>query len=260
MLNQSTNPTAENTPESLSERPEAGMCMICKTKTFPWFRNPLLGLAGRWFRAPDKCSACADSEKKNTEEKRKISIETTRREKAFASANVSPKFRERTFQNFKLNEKNKLAFDAAFDFDPNQKNGIVLWGPTGSGKTHLAAAIVNSWVGKVPALFLSSPDMLAAIRPGSDKDPKALDLAKRVRLLVIDDLGAEKSSEWTLETHFAILNYRYDWHLPTIITTNYSLEMLERKVGQRVVSRLIEMCRFIEVSDKDHRIEMRPKR
>ena len=97
----------------------------------------------------------------------------------------------------------------------------------------------------------------------SDKD--YLNLYSSVDLLVIDDLGKEKPSEWGLEKLFTIINSRYENNLPVIITTNYNQNSLVERLSlngeidtaNSIISRLYEMCYLVKINDIDHRIKKR---
>ena len=73
-----------------------------------------------------------------------------------------------------------------------------------------------------------------------------IERAKSTPLLILDDIGAEKASEWTQEQLYRIVNFRYEHMLPTVITTNCDGAQLEMALGRRIVSRLIELCRSEE--------------
>jgi DNA replication protein DnaC len=78
---------------------------------------------------------------------------------------------------------------------------------------------------------------------------------KRVMVLVIDDLGQEKQTEWTRQILYDVVNYRYEHRLPIIITTNFTEDGLANYVGHPVWSRLYEMCDAVHTSGGDHRME-----
>lgn len=94
----------------------------------------------------------------------------------------------------------------------------------------------------------------------SDKD--YLNLYSSVDLLVIDDFGKEKPTEWVLEKLFLIVNNRYNNYLPIVITTNYNRNQLRERlcinknysIVDSIISRLYEMCGGIEIKDDDHRM------
>ena len=136
---------------------------------------------------------------------------------------------------------------------------LLLLGPTGTGKTHQAygalrylapAGIAWHWTAT------SSANMYAALRPRSGVDSET-EFRKyaHARLLMLDDLGAAKSSEWTEEINFRLINHRYENQLPTIITSNVLPKELTERVGERVASRLVGMSDRVVIRGQDRRGE-----
>lgn len=134
---------------------------------------------------------------------------------------------------------------------------LLLLGPTGVGKTHQAyGALRRLAVTGVSATWLttSSADLYAALRPraGVDSETEFRRYA-HARLLLVDDLGAAKSSEWTEEINFRLVNHRYENQLPTLLTSNVLPKQLADRLGDRVASRLIEMCDRAVITGTDRR-------
>lgn len=135
------------------------------------------------------------------------------------------------------------------------KNGLVLSGATGVGKTHLAAAISNELIPrKVAVFFVNVPEVYDRIRDEMGHKDYTKATMKSCDLLVLDDLGKEKRSEWTDQVLYEIVNSRYEKRKPIIVTTNYSAQELANNVDKAVVSRLFEMCVFVNVNGTDRRI------
>lgn len=109
--------------------------------------------------------------------------------------------------------------------------------------------------------WITVPDLLLEIRGSfNSADPQnsekgiVNEFSDWKKVLVLDDLGAEKSTEWSMATLFTIINRRYENIAPTIITSNLSLDELSRHIGDRITSRIVGMCRVIEFKGKDRRI------
>jgi DNA replication protein DnaC len=155
------------------------------------------------------------------------------------------------------NELAKLAYQAARNFIYNflkdsKTDGLLFTGQVGSGKTFLACCIANALLKKRKlVLFAIVPDLLDQIRStydsGRGQDEVSefdlLDTAKQVPLLILDDLGAHNYTEWTRNKIYSIINYRLNHQLPVVVTTNIIPEELEKYLGERTTSRLLEMCK-----------------
>jgi DNA replication protein DnaC len=150
---------------------------------------------------------------------------------------------------------------------PVVEKGLFLIGPPGIGKSHLAVAALKQAImrGGAHGLFYDVRELLKLIRSTYNPVVKTaeMDVLKPVLeadLLVLDDLGAEKTSEWVEETLNFVVNTRYNERRPTIFTSNYEEKeqtgagdsLLER-VGFRIHSRLYEMCEFLEFGGVDYR-------
>ncbi len=145
--------------------------------------------------------------------------------------------------------------------EQNLDNGRGLWffGSVGTGKTTLAMLVSRHALdaGRSVAIY-SLPRLLAEIRTTFDDDRgnsyvDLLDRLSAVDLLHIDDVGAEKTSEWVLEQLYAIINARYEDERSIIITTNLERDELATQINERTVSRLEEMCEVLPLWGADAR-------
>ena len=147
------------------------------------------------------------------------------------------------------------------EWDENRSAGRGLYfvGDVGTGKTHLAVAVMNELIARkrVPALFVTVPELLDNMRgtynnPGRNID-EWMDSVKNADLLLLDDLGAERANDWVRERIFVIVNHRYREELPTIFTSNTGPKDLTAQLGERTASRIISMCDWISLEGEDYR-------
>ncbi|MEW5530575.1 ATP-binding protein [Streptomyces virginiae] len=142
---------------------------------------------------------------------------------------------------------------------PGIANGrsLLIVGTTGTGKTHQAYGAIRCLVSAGVRLrwkATTAADLYADLRPrpGRDGERELMDLA-RCPLLIIDDLGAAKNSEWTEEITMRLINRRYNEMLPTLLTTNLGMADLREHIGDRVASRLTEMTDKVILDGPDRR-------
>jgi DNA replication protein DnaC len=134
---------------------------------------------------------------------------------------------------------------------------LVLKGGYGCGKSHLAAAIANACAERgQPVLFITVPDLLDHLRatyaPTSPAGYGArFEEVRTAAVLILDDLGTESSTSWAQEKLFQIFNYRYNAHLPTVITTNHELEEISLRLRSRLVDP--DLTRIVSITAPDYR-------
>jgi DNA replication protein DnaC len=164
-------------------------------------------------------------------------------------------------------ERGVAAARQLVDRFPVVERGLFLLGPPGVGKTHLLVAVLRQAIQRTGArgLFYDTRDLLRVIRSTYDPVSRTseIDILRPVmgaELLVLDDLGAEKTSEWVDETLNLIVNTRYNARLPTLFTSNYEdspddtdPNSLMCRIGLRMRSRLHEMCDFLDLDAADYR-------
>jgi DNA replication protein DnaC len=229
------------------------------------------------------CPLCDDTGWKPVEEngvRRVVRCECWREQVGqtrLADANIPKRYQHCTFANFRAyNESLQRALEAAkllTDRFPTASSreqlgrGLFLDGAPGVGKTHLAVAVLKAIVEKsaARALFYDTRDLLRVIRSTYDPSIRTTELevlrpVMTADLLVLDDLGAEKTSEWVEETMNLIVNTRYNERRVTIFTSNYldipddtDANSLLFRIGHRMRSRLHEMCDFLEMDGADYR-------
>ncbi len=153
-----------------------------------------------------------------------------------------------------IREQFQRAYDAAKVFAAEPKGWLILVGPTGCGKTHLAAAIANERLSHgYPVFFVTTPDLLdhlrSAFTPGSEMPyDEFFDRVSNAPLLVLDDLGMQASTPWAKEKLDQLLNHRFNRQLPTIIVTIAPVEQLEDRLHTRLTDP--NLCNVYVVGDK----------
>lgn len=137
--------------------------------------------------------------------------------------------------------------------------GAYLYGLPGRGKTYAAAVAVREFVqsGK-SAKIITVFSLLEAIKAGFSTGDDPLSRAENYELLVLDDFGAEKISEWSKSVLTGLIDTRANNLLPTILTSNYSLKEIRQKWGEvegaRIVSRIVGSCEIREIKGRDRRM------
>lgn len=207
------------------------------------------------------------------EEKRRAAIERKIR-RLLAKSGIKRRFQQRTFQTFRQDTPGRakayrIAKEYAdnFPFHQARGDGLYIEGTNGTGKTHLAAAIALQLISQgIPVICKTSSDLLLDIKKSFDStdvhEGDVLDIYKQVDLLIIDDLGKEQCSDWSMSTLYSILNDRYEDMKPTIVTTNYNADGLVKALAPKgfddtkivaIISRLRETSAVMTMAWADIR-------
>ena len=209
----------------------------------------------------------------------------SRAERLLAQAHIPPRYEACELSTYNSDGPQrgvapaKIAACRFVEQYPLDKTGLLLIGPSGVGKTHLAVAILKHLVlnKAIPCLFCDYRDLLKQIQNSYNPSVQTTELELlrpifQTEILVLDDLGAVKPTEWVWDTVSVILNTRYNENLTTIITTNFQdgpaaavagprgaarEETLGDRIGERMRSRLSEMCRIVNLAAPDYRQKFR---
>lgn len=194
------------------------------------------------------------------------------RRRLFEQARVPERHRECSLSNYQPatdNVSQVLAFKQAYRLVheyPSVECGLLFAGPVGVGKTHLAVSILRGLAEKgMPGLFCEYGSLLKEIQDSYNPVSRTSKLSVlapvyEAEVLVLDELGASKPTEWVLDTMTHIVGRRYNDKQLTIFTTNYTDERpspagdtLQDRVGARLRSRLYEMCSTVLIDGEDYR-------
>jgi DNA replication protein DnaC len=241
--------------------------------------------------AAEVCSVCGGSGWKGSNSGRRVvrceCRLKSRAESLLASARIPKRYEHCELSNFEFDGPHAHLLSArmaAYKFVegyPVDNTGLLLIGSIGVGKTHLAVGIIKELILSkgIQCLFYDYRELLKQIQNSYNESVKAteLDVLRPVfetEVLVLDELGAVKPTEWVWDTVSLILNTRYNDSRTTIITTNYPEdaardsngtsefaraqraargETLGDRIGDRMRSRLHEMCRIVKMEGADFR-------
>jgi DNA replication protein DnaC len=171
-------------------------------------------------------------------------------------SNLGP-FVDKTFRTFNTEVPGvRRAFLRAQEFARRPQGWLIFFGNYGCGKTHLAAAIANEALNRhVRVLFTVVPDLLDHLRstfgPNSDVQyDERFETIRDANLLILDDLGTENTTPWAREKLYQIINHRYNYALPTVITSNRPPEEIEPRIRSRMFDVVLcPECILIEAGD-----------
>jgi DNA replication protein DnaC len=210
--------------------------------------------------------------------------EEVRAARFLGRSGIPPLYSEASTENFQLPNDNPVAHRGLAtamlavrtytrDYPALDKPGLLFIGNTGTGKTHLAVSALRALIERgFEGIFYDYQELLHRIRLGYDKtsgaaDREAYRRAMEVEVLLLDDLGAHRVTDWVEDTVTAILTHRCNHRKPTIVTTNLpppgqvsnaSKDSLADRIGMRAWSRLNEMCRLVQMpAVEDYRVRGR---
>lgn len=231
-------------------------CRFCG-QAVAGFVNPLTGT----LLAPTLCPGCQVEELQRQSQARRVAQEEQRRlrreqiRELLACAGVPPRYLDCSLENYT-------------GWRPAGRP-TALMGPCGTGKTHLAVAYLREWLidsGPSGAWFQRAGTLVRQLRQccsqhASEPEESLIrTLGQEQRFLVLDDLGAEALTDFTLQAIYDVLDLRYVYDLPTIITSNLDVAQLATVYGDRFMSRLMAMGEVVELAGEDYRLLMAENR
>ena len=245
------------------------VCGSCKTRRETEIKDLSDPTGQTMVKVPILCECRLKA--REEEEARQKKIEWEERLKRLRQLSLmDERLANATFDNFEVRPQNekchKLLSSYAKRFDQmvEKSQGLLLYGTVGSGKTYGAACIANYLLDLgVPVIMTSFVKIVDSMRGWSNPDETMVDRLNRAKLLIIDDLGAERDTEFALERVYDIIDSRYRSRLPLILTTNLNVtDMLNENDIRysRIYDRIFEMCVPIPFSGIEWRKEEASRR
>lgn len=233
------------------------MTSIQPAKIRPDFLQELLGRRSGKAKCPSHgsyligaCVPCAEHAREES------------REFASKSSDWTENARQECDKLFPLNFKSATVTDLAIaawvrGFIAGSRRSLFINGLVGRGKSWQAFGALRESVtqkNRITWIAQGEPEILQSMRPHPDVDSEAvLTQYRKVGVLLIDDLGTSKGSEWVEQALYRLVNYRYENALPTIFTSNVEPEEMVAKIGDRLTSRIAGMCDRVSIKGADRR-------
>ena len=228
-----------------------GQCNTRKEREIIWFD-------GKPKKVPVMCKCRAEEERLKKEQMQKEE-EMRSIQRAKVSSMMDDTFRTACFANYQIrnwNERHlKVAKKYCIEFSKmyERNQGLLFWGTVGTGKSYTAACIANYLLEANISVVMTSFVRILQEMQGFDREREETFTNKlnSVKLLIIDDLGAERSTDYALEKVYGIIDNRYRAKKPLILTTNLTLRQMQEATDiryARIYDRIFEMCYPMEFS------------
>lgn len=257
-------------PGSKNQEPRPHRCKHCGA-SLPYRYMNYPELRRSFWASPKPCAcpgAIAEAEaeadrlrviaEKEAEQRR-----VTERARLLKKSGLPARYHSATFETAEITDANRDAYAMVMQFAANPAGGLLLSGPVGTGKTFAAACVVNAYLDRLKwATFGNVLSHLGRLKrsyseAAQEEEWRILDELNKVPLLVIDDLGKEKVSEWVEQVLYQVIDGRYRDGRSLILTTNFDPDKLGERypeVGPAMISRIAEMCEPVFLGGEDRRL------
>lgn len=218
-----------------------------------------------------RCICKCESEERERIQKRKDYEEEMRRiERLKVASLMDAKLKSATLKTFTQKEDNQKLYTIVKNYVDNfetfykSNRGLLFWGTVGTGKSYAAACIANELLNrKTPVVMTSFVKVLQVIQDNTENETEFVNRLCAARLLIIDDLGTERNTDYALEKVYNVIDSRYRTGKPLILTTNLNLQDMQMTQDiryQRIYDRIFEMCHPVMVNGTSWRINQAKER
>lgn len=218
-----------------------------------------------------RCICKCESEERGRIQKQKDYEEEMRRiERLKVASLMDAKLKSATLKTFTQKEDNQKLYTIVKNYVDNfetfykSNRGLLFWGTVGTGKSYAAACIANELLNrKIPVVMTSFVKVLQVIQDNTENETEFVNRLCAARLLIIDDLGTERNTDYALEKVYNVIDSRYRTGKPLILTTNLNLQDMQMTQDiryQRIYDRIFEMCHPVMVNGTSWRINQAKER
>lgn len=216
---------------------------------------------------------CEVAQMKEIERHKEVEEKQRKLEKIITNSLMDSKFQDSTFENWDFEKGTKKMYDLGRRYSENFKKckaeglGLLIYGDPGNGKTYVSSCIANELLNSLtPVICVSINGLLSRIqetynRWGREAESDVIRGLCNADLLIIDDLGTEKKTDWSRSMIYNVIDSRYRSNLPLIITSNLKINpkktngILSELYDRRTEDRILEMCTPIENTQKSIRVD-----
>lgn len=240
------------------------VCGKCHTN-----KEKKIQLAGECVTVRCICK-CESEERERIQKQKDYEEEMRRIERLKVASLMDAKLKSATLKTFTQKEDNQKLYTIVKNYVDNfetfykSNRGLLFWGTVGTGKSYAAACIANELLNrKIPVVMTSFVKVLQVIQDNTENETEFVNRLCAARLLIIDDLGTERNTDYALEKVYNVIDSRYRTGKPLILTTNLNLQDMQMTQDircQRIYDRIFEMCHPVMVNGTSWRINQAKER
>lgn len=240
------------------------VCGKCHTN-----KEKKIQLAGECVTVRCICK-CESEERERIQKQKDYEEEMRRIERLKVASLMDAKLKSATLKTFTQKEDNQKLYTIVKNYVDNfetfykSNRGLLFWGTVGTGKSYAAACIANELLNrKTPVVMTSFVKVLQVIQDNTESETEFVNRLCAARLLIIDDLGTERNTDYALEKVYNVIDSRYRTGKPLILTTNLNLQDMQMTQDiryQRIYDRIFEMCHPVMVNGTSWRINQAKER